>query len=355
MSDGASERRVWVIGAYRAGEHSQMLALAEALGWPFELKPVEYREIGRPFELFRGTGFFGLTPECAAALVPPWPDLVIGAGMRNEPVCRWVRKASGGSARVVHVGRPWADPASFDLVVTTPQYRLADSPTVLQNALTMHRVTPGRVAADLALHRERLERLPAPRIAVMAGGSSGPYAFGANAARRLARQASELARSLGGSLMISSSSRTPASVSEVLGRETSVPYELYRWRADDPENPYFAYLGMADRIVTTFDSISMLSEASAAGKPLYLFDLERDHAPGAGPVPRDYTLDTVGYRLLMRFGPQRLGRDIALVHDRMIAEGRAVWLGQIHSGQRLAPSPDVERAVARVRALFTQA
>jgi copper oxidase (laccase) domain-containing protein len=57
----------------------------------------------------------------------------------------------------------------------------------------------------------------------------------------------------------------------------------------------------------------------------------------------------------MRFGPQRLGRDIALVHDRMIAEGRAVWLGQIHSGQVVAPSPDVERAVARVRALFNQA
>jgi hypothetical protein len=58
-----------------------MLALAEALGWPFELKPVRYRDLGRPFELFRGTGLFGLARDSAATLEPPWPDLVIGAGM----------------------------------------------------------------------------------------------------------------------------------------------------------------------------------------------------------------------------------------------------------------------------------
>jgi len=349
-----AQPRVWVISAYRAGEQSQMLALAEALGWPFELKPVRYREIGRPFELFRGTGLFGLTRESAETLAPPWPDLVIGAGMRNEPVCRWVREASGGRTRLVHVGRPWSDPPAFDLVVATPQYRLADFPQVLQNALTMHRVTPEHIARSVARHRQRLEQLPSPRIALMAGGSSGPHAFGTHAATRLAREASELAEQVGGSLMISTSSRTPAQVKDVLRTHIKVPHEFYEWRPEDPENPYFAYLGVADRIIATFDSISMLSEASATGKPLYLFDLDRDHAPGAAEALRDHTLETLGYRLLLRFGPRRLGRDISLVHDRIIAEGRAVWLGERHHGRSVEPSPDVERAVERVRQLFSQ-
>ena len=214
VSGKAPQPRVWVISAYRAGEQSQMLALAEALGWPFELKPVRYREWGRPFEVFRCTGLQGLARESASTLTPPWPDLVIGAGMRNEPVCRWVREASGGRARLVHVGRPWSDPPAFDLVVATPQYRLPEFPQVLQNALTMHRVTPAHLAFALASHRERLEQLPSPRIAVMVGGSSGPHAFGPHAAERLARQASELARGLGGSLMVSTSSRTPERVEE---------------------------------------------------------------------------------------------------------------------------------------------
>ena len=355
MTGNTAQPRVWVISAYRAGEQSQMLALAEALGWPFELKPVRYRDIGRPFELFRGTGLFGLSRESAATLVPPWPDLVIGAGMRNEPVCRWVRKKSGGRTRLVHVGRPWSNPPAFDLVVATPQYRLPDVPEVLQNTLTMHRVTPERLAAAVGRHRERLEQLPFPRIALMAGGSSGPHAFGVRAASRLARQASALAHSLGGSLMISTSSRTPGQVTAILRAQTTVPHEFYEWRPDDPENPYFAYLGMADRIIATFDSISMLSEASATGKPLYLFDLDRDHAPGALRARRDHSLETIGYRVLLGLGPRRLGRDISLVHDRMISEARAVWLGEEQNGRIVEPSPDVERAVVHVRRLFDQA
>ena len=36
----------------------------------------------------------------------------------------------------------------FDLVVTTPQYRLAEHPRVLQNSVTLHRVSAARLAAD---------------------------------------------------------------------------------------------------------------------------------------------------------------------------------------------------------------
>ena len=354
MSGKAAQPLVWVISAYRAGEQSQMLALAEALGWAFVLKNVRYRTRGRPFELFRCTGLQGLAPESAATLVPPWPDVVIGAGMRNEPVCRWVRDASGGQARLVHVGRPWADPHAFDLVVTTPQYRIPDAPQVLQNALTMHRVTHGHMEAALARHKAALETLPSPRIAVMVGGSSGPHAFGRHAAERLARQACALARGLGGSLMVSTSSRTPAIVADTLRRGITVPHTIYAWQKDDPANPYYAYLGMADRIIATFDSISMLSEASATGRPLYLFDLDSDHSPGAPVAPRDHTPDTLGYRMLLRFGPRRLGRDISLVHRRLIDEGRAVWLGEEHHLRPTEPSPDVERAVRCVRALVGQ-
>ena len=40
------------------------------------------------------------------------------------------------------------------------------------------------------------------------------------------------------------------------------------------DNPYFGYLGLADAIVVTGDSVSMVSEACATGKPVYVFDLE---------------------------------------------------------------------------------
>jgi mitochondrial fission protein ELM1 len=38
-------------------------------------------------------------------------------------------------------------------------------------------------------------------------------------------------------------------------------------------NPYFGYLGLADAIVVTSDSVSMVSEACATGKPVYVYAL----------------------------------------------------------------------------------
>jgi uncharacterized protein len=350
-----AEPRVWVIAAYRAGEQSQLLALAEALGWPFELKTVRHRWQGALFNLFRGSGLQGIDRAQSAPLEAPWPDIVIAAGMRNEPVCRWIRRASGGKTRIVHIGRPWAEPRNFDLVVTTPQYRIAQNAKVLQNTLTLHRVTSARLAVARSEHEQRLAVLPQPRIAVIVGGPSGPYAFGARAGARLARQASAMAARLGGSLMVTTSSRTPESALRALQAHMTVPHEFYRWRADDAANPYFAYLAMADCLIVSFDSISMLSEACATGKPVYMFDLAFDRSPAVPRRDADTDLRTCAYRMLMRWGPRRLARDITLVHQQLLRDGRARWLGAEES---LVPSadalPDIDRAVARVRALLDQ-
>ena len=42
---------------------------------------------------------------------------------------------------------------------------------------------------------------------------------------------------------------------------------------DDPDNPYLGFLALAERIIVTSDSMSMLVEAIATGKPVFVFDL----------------------------------------------------------------------------------
>ena len=99
---------IWLIDAYRAGERGQVRALVDALGWPCETKVLQYRShVFLPHVLGQST-LRGISAESAATLAPPWPDLVISCGVRNEPVCRWIRAQSGGRTRYVHVGRPCA-------------------------------------------------------------------------------------------------------------------------------------------------------------------------------------------------------------------------------------------------------
>ena len=341
---------IWLIDAYRAGEQSQVRALVDALGWPCETKQLAYRKhIVLPHVLGLAS-LSGITTQSRGMLEPPWPDLVISSGVRNEPVCRWIRAHSGGRTRYVHVGRPWGPLGSFDLVITTPQYRVPGCRNVLNNTLTLHGVTPQRLEAARRQWAPAFDHLPRPRIAVVAGGDSGPFTLGPLAASRLALHASTLARQGGGSLLVSTSSRTSAAAIDALQAGIDVPNYFYRWQASDPANPYFGILAAADRLVVTGDSIAMLSEACATGRPVQIFDL--GGMRGETDVAVDFRLGATMYAALMRWAWRRLSRDITLVHQQLRATSRAFWLDE-ESGASVVPAEsDMQRAVAAVQGLF---
>jgi uncharacterized protein len=343
--------RIWVLTGHKAGDNTQVRALAEALGWPAEIKRFYYR----PWELLSnrlsGVTLAGIDRATSSPLQAPWPDLVITAGRRNEPVARWIKRHAPHT-RLVHIGRPWSPLPVFDLVVTTPQYFLPDTANVLHNRLPLHGLTQSRLDAAAAVWRPRLAHLPRPWIAVMAGGDSGPFVFTADKAQRLAALASELAASGGGALLLTSSARTSPASLAALEAGISVPACIHRWGSGQTDNPYLGYLALADRLVVTGESMSMLAEARYTGKPLYIFD------PGdSGPWWRyrhNYRFRPLSHHFAMRFAPRRMRRDVGNIQRQLVADGRAAWLGQsfLPAGAEAAAPDDLDNAVARVRALF---
>ncbi|MGD1976185.1 MAG: mitochondrial fission ELM1 family protein [Gammaproteobacteria bacterium] len=335
---------VWVISGYRAGETTQLLALAEALGWPFEVKELRHRRWDFVPGLLRLSSLAGIEKAAREDLRAPWPDLVISAGMRNEPLARWIKDRAGGECRLVNVGRPWAGFDHFDLVITTPQYRLPERPNILQNIGTMHLFTDHALAAAARRWKPEFEHLPGPYIGVLIGGHSGPYTLGPAAARRLAVAAGRLAREMEGSLLATTSSRTSAAATEAFAGALDCPHYLFRWSPDSIQNPYQGILATADLLIVTSDTVSMISEAVGTGKPVFVFDLDGDD---------DFRLGALFYRLLMRVGHPRLTRDLELFHRRLTETGRAAWLGESLSKVRSEPLDDLARAVTRVKALVT--
>lgn len=372
MSEPDTQPQVWIVDAYRAGERTQLRALAEGLAWPLEIKRLRYRKFEMRTNLFRGSDLHGVDLAASDPLEPPWPDLVLSMGMRNEPVARWIRNQSGGRTRLVFLGRLWSDPSHFDLVITTAQYPVPDRPNVLRNALPLHAIGPERLAGAAALWGPRLSHLPRPYLTLNIGGPSGPYAFGRRAAERLLRDTLALARARKASLLISSSARTPPSVLAAFAAQNEVPMQLYHWRRDDPDNPYLGFLALADEVIVTADSISMLSEACATGRPVHMFDtgagrfsMRRDMDLAEGRAARpdpdgtgdrpDLALGPLAYRALMRWGWRHLTRDISRIHTRLAGSGRAVWLGDAPVPGGVVEQSDLQRAVARVQDLMTPA
>jgi mitochondrial fission protein ELM1 len=352
--------RVWCLLGRKTGDNAQVLALAEALGWPCEAKRLSCRRTELLTNLLLGPNLLGLQRGRSSPLRPPWPDLVITSGRRNEPIARWIRRRSGGSARLVHIGRPWARPQRWDLILTTPQYQVPRLPNVQYNEGVLYRVPEDRLRRAAASWRPRLAHLPAPWIAVLGGGHSGPYIFDQRAARRLAGEAEHLARRSGGSLLVTTSARTPPAAAAVLADGLSVPHYLYRWQPQAEDNPYMAFLALADAFIVTGESASMLGEACARGKPVYIFDPGRA-GNGSGRSTLGEMLrglvhgrhQVLVHWLLMRIGPRRMRRDVRILQRHLMDSGRAVRLGEeFHPGPPPPPPRDLERSVERVRSLF---
>lgn len=342
---------VWCLLGRKAGDNAQVRALAAELGYP----AVEKQIVAQPWELLVHLGaratLAGIDAARSSALTPPWPDLVITAGRRNEPVAHWIQRQSGGHSRLVHIGRPWAPLDSFDLIVTTPQYALPRRHNILHNQLPLHRLLPEQLQLAAREFAPLWRELPKPWIAVLVGGDSGRFVFTPAKTRRLGRQCDRLAREHGGSLLITNSPRTPAGATDALLGEISAPHYCYRF-GEGGQNPYAGLLALADVFVVTGESMSMLAEASSTNKPLLIFDMGDGDATW-WRLPHNYRYKPLSHRFAMRFGPRRMRRDVSRIQQSLIDGGRASWLGDgIPAPTPVANDTELASTAARVRQLL---
>ncbi|MFQ5617784.1 MAG: mitochondrial fission ELM1 family protein [Rhodospirillales bacterium] len=266
----AGDPAVWLLIDDRAGNRSQCLGVAEALGLKFEVRGLEYTAAGALPHGFLGASFFGLTRKSRAELAPPWPDLVIAAGRRTAPVARRIKRLNGGATYLVQIMDPGSTGIDeFDLIAAPRHDRIAERPNVMRITGAPHRITPARLAAAEAEWRGRLAGLPRPWIALIVGGSTRRRTFTDAMARDLGRTASAMAADAGGALLVTTSRRTGAAAQALLG-EIAVPNHVYTW-GDEGENPYYGYLAVADAVIVTGDSVSMCSEACATTGPVYIY------------------------------------------------------------------------------------
>ena len=265
---------VWALTDDRPGNNVQVLGVTQALGWSVEEKAIRYSALARLPNLLRGASLVGVADESLNALSAPWPDVVIAAGRRSVPVARWIKRQSQGKTKLVQIMFPgYAGAKEFD-VIAVPAHdantRVADWPNVISITGAPSLITPELLTAEAERWKGRYDALPRPYIAVIVGGATRRRAFSQVDAFDLGSQVAALAKSAGGSVLLTTSRRTGQGAEAALMQSIPEPREVFQWGGDG-ENPYRGFLALADAIVVTGDSVSMCAEACATETPVYIY------------------------------------------------------------------------------------
>lgn len=257
---------IWGLTDDRTGHTGQVLGIITRLGLPYVIKRLEYNALQRVPSALMGTSLAAVTPERREVLAPPYPKLVVAAGRRTVPVLRYLKRESP-STRTVYLMRAEVN-RDIDLMVVPEHDHVAPAANIITTLAPLHAVTPQVLAAAGREWVERFSHLPRPWIALCIGGDTKRGRYHDTEWIELIQRAMVLASS--GSLLVSTSRRTPAAALDLIGGLLKVPHLYHRWDRDK-ENPYLAMLGAADGIIVTGDSLSMCAEACSTGKPVFLY------------------------------------------------------------------------------------
>ncbi len=206
-------------------------------------------------------------PLRAVGLTDSAADILLSAGGTAGVVAHALRKPG---RQIVQIQHPRQDPSRFDVVVVNRHDGLS-GPNVVVTRTALHPVTPARLAQAAAIWQPRLAHLPRPLVAVLVGGSNGRFRLDGAVATALGAQLAAMMRADRVGLALTPSRRTSPEARTALAAAIE-PLGGWVWDMTG-DNPYFGLLALADAIVVTEDSVSMVSEAAATAAPVLLAGL----------------------------------------------------------------------------------
>lgn len=257
---------IWGLIDSRTGHTGQVLGVISQLGVPFMLKRLEYNAFAMLPSALLGASLLAVDLAASAPVTPPYPPLVIAAGRRTLPVLRYIKRRSPDTF-TIYLMRAEVN-RDIDLMVVPEHDHVVPAANIITSLAPLHAVTPSMLAAARAEWEPQFAHLPRPFITLCMGGNTSRGRYSAYQWRELIQRAALLAGH--GSLLITTSRRTPKEAMDLCVPLLQMPHRLHRWNTDK-DNPYLGMLACADGIIVTGDSLSMCAEACASGKPVFIY------------------------------------------------------------------------------------
>jgi uncharacterized protein len=267
-----SGARCWVLSDGKAGDEAQCLGVSERLGLEADIRRIAPR---KAFALLAPYGPIDPKDRADRAASPlhgPLPDIVIASGRRTVPYLRYLKRRGGAGLLTVFLKDPRTGTRAADLIWVPLHDRLRGA-NVVVTLTSPHRISPERLAAA------RAEPTPWAKdarttVGVLLGGDSQHHRFTSGDIADLVGKLTAITTS-GARLVVTPSRRTPPALAQEIAKLCARTGGFY-WDGAGA-NPYLAILAHVDHLIATADSVNMLGEAAATGKPIHLFQPTGGH------------------------------------------------------------------------------
>ncbi|MCG3176229.1 MAG: Lipid A biosynthesis lauroyltransferase [Candidatus Omnitrophica bacterium] len=265
---------------------------------------------------------WALEPASAAELTATHADIVVSAGS-SLALCN-LHLSSLSQARSVVVMDPGLPRRLFAALIVPQHDKISSGSNVYRTLASLSALDPSDVERSGRELRERLALGGRALVGVLIGGDvQGGPAMDRPGLERMIDALKSHVKRRGGALLVTTSRRTPAWACESLKKRLSdkelCPLLVIASEHNPPETVP-GILGAADSIVVTSESVSMISEAVRAGRPVLALHVSDTHRPKA---KHQRFLDGLSGRYpLIVTGPSGLEAGLEEL-SRMGADGRS--------------------------------
>jgi uncharacterized protein len=263
----------WVITDGKIGHIRQSEGLAQALGVKFETKILKHNFYIPTYPAWLRNTMLRFTTKDSDRLSEPWPDIAISCGSNTIPLMLNIQKESSGKTYIIYVQNPKLSLKNFDTVIVMDHDRVSAENT-LSTEMALHPITKDSLTSAKKEFKKSLPSVPHHQNAIIIGGDTSRSKMTEDTCLDLIDKIKFIRNKYKGGLFISPSRRTPSRMIELLNKNFGKEQDVYIVNLQDSYNPYFGILSIVKKIFITNDSVSIISEACAAGKQNFIIPLK---------------------------------------------------------------------------------
>lgn len=259
----------WTIADGATGHQTQVRGLAEAIGLHPQHRDCRLRFpwsfVPSPLVPHRETSF--RWSATIKELAPP--QLIISCGRQAAIAALSLKNACSTDVVLIHLQDPQVGRKFFDFIVV-PEHDQLQGSNVLSTLGALHHLSLQKLQESAQRGPVTgLDKLTSRFVAVLLGGPNKYYAFDQTDVKQLIANLQHISHN-GLQLAIIPSRRTPKPALATLHKVFANDHFVWNGAG---ENPYLPALALCSCCVVTGDSISMISEATATGQPVYIHEL----------------------------------------------------------------------------------